>query len=79
MGTTHPYLEPVSPGRPLALAHRGGRLMRRAHALGLAVHAWTANDAATMRGLLDAGVDGIMTDHLDVLRDVDTERGIWPT
>src|SRR5262245_12710192 len=21
---THPYLEPVSPGRPLAFAHRGG-------------------------------------------------------
>ena len=56
----------------------GRRLINRAHALGLAVHAWTVNDAATMRGLLDAGADGIMTDHLDVLRDVYAERGIWP-
>ena len=31
-----------------------------------------------MRDLLDAGVDGIMTDHIDVLRDVYAERGLWP-
>ena len=31
-----------------------------------------------MRDLLDLGVDGIMTDHIDVLRDVYAERGLWP-
>jgi len=54
------------------------RFIAYAHRLGLAVHAWTVNDAPTTRDLLDAGVDGIMTDHLDVLRDVYTERGLWP-
>ncbi|HEY7176246.1 MAG TPA: glycerophosphodiester phosphodiesterase family protein [Micromonosporaceae bacterium] len=54
------------------------RFIRHAQRLGLAVHVWTVNDARTMRDLLDAGVDGIMTDHLDVLRDVYAERGAWP-
>lgn len=49
----------------------------QAHALGLVVHAWTVNDAATMERLLDAGVDGIMTDDLETLRDVMAERGLW--
>src|SRR5262249_33206706 len=43
------------------------RFVNYAHRLGLAVHAWTVNDAETARDLLDRGVDGIMTDHLDVL------------
>ena len=31
-----------------------------------------------MHHLLDLGVDGIMTDRVDVLRDVYTARGLWP-
>jgi glycerophosphoryl diester phosphodiesterase len=31
-----------------------------------------------MRLLLDRGVDGLMTDRTDVLRDVLCERGQWP-
>jgi glycerophosphoryl diester phosphodiesterase len=31
-----------------------------------------------MHDLLDLGVDGIMTDHIDVLSDVYTQRGHWP-
>lgn len=38
-----------------------------AHGRNLEVHAWTINDAADMRRLLDAGVDGIMTDYPDRL------------
>ena len=33
-----------------------------AHAMGLEVHAWTINETAEMRRLLDLGVDGIVTD-----------------
>ncbi len=48
-----------------------------AHALGLVVHAWTVNAAPAMERLLDAGVDGIMTDDLEKLRDVMACRGLW--
>jgi glycerophosphoryl diester phosphodiesterase len=41
------------------------------------VHLWTIDDAEQIRHFLDLGVDGIMTDHIEVLRDVYIERGIW--
>jgi glycerophosphoryl diester phosphodiesterase len=53
-------------------------LVATAHDLGLAVHVWTVNDAAAMNRLLDLGVDGIMTDDLDTLRDVMRSRDLWP-
>lgn len=34
-----------------------------AHARGVSVHTWTANDPAHMRALIDVGVDGIITDY----------------
>jgi glycerophosphoryl diester phosphodiesterase len=60
------------PGRVASAA-----FIRRAHAIGLDVHAWTINDRADMNRLLDLGVDGIMTDRIALLREVLTERGQW--
>jgi glycerophosphoryl diester phosphodiesterase len=42
------------------------RVVRAFHAAGVEVHIWTIDDAATMERLLDAGVDGIMTDRADI-------------
>ena len=51
--------------------------VRRAHAAGKHVHAWTIDDAEDMGDLLDRGVDGIFTDRTDILRAVLTERDQW--
>ncbi|WBO67603.1 glycerophosphodiester phosphodiesterase [Streptomyces camelliae] len=53
------------------------RFVRAAHARGLHVHVWTINEPARMHRLLDLGVDGIMTDHIDTLREVMEDRGVW--
>jgi glycerophosphoryl diester phosphodiesterase len=60
---------------PLIVATRG--LVRRAHAAGKHVHVWTVDDADEIRGLLDRGVDGVMTDRTDILKDVLVQRDQW--
>ncbi|EUA14616.1 glycerophosphoryl diester phosphodiesterase family protein [Mycobacterium kansasii 732] len=52
-------------------------LLRAMHASGRQVHAWTIDDPAAMHALLDIGVDGIITDRADLLREVLTSRGQW--
>jgi len=54
------------------------RLIETAHRLGLPIHAWVIDDPPTMTWLLDLGVDGIMSDDLDALRDVLVARDAWP-
>jgi glycerophosphoryl diester phosphodiesterase len=42
------------------------RVISRFHAAGMEVHIWTINDVATMKRLLDLGVDGLFTDRIDL-------------
>lgn len=51
--------------------------LRRAHRAGKLVHVWTVDDPAEMTRLADLGVDGIMTDRTDLLKDVLLQRGQW--
>ncbi|WP_236017720.1 glycerophosphodiester phosphodiesterase [Alicyclobacillus suci] len=63
-----PYLALQVPrtvwGRPLV----NRNFVRRAHAIGVQVHVWTVNDARQMIDLMEAGVDGIVTDCPDICR-----------
>ena len=53
------------------------KLIESAHAHGLQVHVWTVNGRSEMGELLDLGVDGIITDRPDVLKEVLEGRGQW--
>ena len=65
------------PHRQHGLTITTAGLVRRAHAAGKHVHSWTIDDPAEMILLLDRGVDGLMTDRTDILRDVLAQRGQW--
>jgi glycerophosphoryl diester phosphodiesterase len=75
---------PVDPGGLAAVAGAGGLALRhewitpRERALtaaaGLRLYAWTVDDEAQMRRLLELGVDGIMTNHPARLRRLMDER-----
>jgi glycerophosphoryl diester phosphodiesterase len=53
------------------------RFVETAHRLGLQVHVWTVDDPAVMADLLDIGVDGLMTDDADTLKQVLVDRDAW--
>lgn len=50
--------------------------VREARALGLKVLAWTVNDPAQVERALDLGVDGIISDRPDRVRDAMQRRGL---
>ena len=50
-------------------------LVDAAHARGIGVVPWTVDDVATMEHLIGLGVDGLITDRPDVLREVLAEHG----
>lgn len=51
-------------------------LVKEAQDLGLQVVPWTVNRRADMERLLDWGVDGLITDHPDRLRELMRQRGL---
>jgi glycerophosphoryl diester phosphodiesterase len=53
------------------------RLVAMSHDIGVRVVAWTVDEPVVMRRLLDAGVDAIITDRPDVLREVLVSRDQW--
>lgn len=55
------------------------RNISRIHSTGRAVHVWTIDDPTTMHRLIDWGVDGIITDRPDSLKEVLRARGMWST
>jgi glycerophosphoryl diester phosphodiesterase len=54
------------------------QLLDAAHREGLGVHVWTIDEPAEMLRLLDLGVDGLMSDYPDRLRQVVVERSPPP-
>ncbi|WP_425309139.1 glycerophosphodiester phosphodiesterase family protein [Ammonicoccus fulvus] len=62
-------------GRRVRLLTRD--LVDRAHGAGKLVHVWTIDDADTMHELIDLGVDGLISDRIDTLKEVCLERGLW--
>ena len=70
---------------PISLPMRGRRitvltpaLVQAVHRAGKKVQIWTVDDSETMERLIDAGVDGIFTDRIDILKEVLIARGLWP-
>ena len=73
---------------PRTVKHAGGAIwspffgdvtpaqISESHALGLKVVVWTVNKQADMARLIEIGVDGIISDHPDILRKVAGEHGI---
>jgi glycerophosphoryl diester phosphodiesterase len=69
---------------PISLPIHGRRLtvltpslVEAVHRAGKKVQIWTVDDSETMERLIDAGVDGIFTDRIEVLKEVLLERGLW--
>ena len=72
-GELPPYVDIAAPAQQFLLANRA--FPARVHDKGIEVHTFTVDDPATMRDLLDIGVDGIFTNRPDVARTVIDERG----
>ena len=65
------------PVRLGALTVIDGAMVAAAHEIGVEVHVWTIDRTSEMHRLLDLGVDGLMTDRPDLLREVLVARDAW--
>jgi glycerophosphoryl diester phosphodiesterase len=76
-------MPPLAASRFQIPTHAGGirlldeRFVSAAHAAGLAVDVWTANTGREIRDVVDLGVDGVMSDKLDLLKRVLVDQGRW--
>lgn len=66
----------------IPVEHKGIRLvtprtLAAAHSANTQVHVWAINDSDEMRRLLDLGVDGLITDRADLLKDLLVTRDDW--
>jgi glycerophosphoryl diester phosphodiesterase len=52
------------------------QMVNEAHENGLKVIPWTCDDPATIEALMDMGVDGIITNYPNHVRDIMAERGM---
>lgn len=53
--------------------------VKAVHSAGARIHVWTIDDPLVMHKLIDWGVDGIISDRPDLLKEVLRERGMWST
>jgi glycerophosphoryl diester phosphodiesterase len=53
------------------------RFVDAVHRTGRHIHVWTINDSVRINRLLDLGVDGIISDQIDLLRDALVFRDEW--
>lgn len=75
--TVDAFQVPVSEkAGPIKVNFADQRFTDRAHKLGIKVHYWTINDEQTMREVIAAGADGIITDFPDVAVKVLKELGL---
>ncbi len=62
------------PERALGMKVTTTRMIDRLHAVGVEIHVWTVNDPRRMHELLDLGIDGIVTDRVDLALEVVASR-----
>lgn len=55
-----------------------GNFVKNAHAKGLQVNVWTVNESEDIRNMIQAGVDGIITDCPDRVRSILNEMNGFP-
>lgn len=65
------------PWRKGPVPYLAKRHIDAAHAAGRQVHVWTINRRDHMMQLLDMGVDGLVSDRADILKEVLVARGQW--